>query len=276
MNRDQIKKSIGTKIRFRPRAVTLQGDVVDDDWILTNAEDDHIVLQRVGGGHIAKIGYDQLYGYTSDPLRNVGMEKFGFLNLFGRLMIDGARIEFEPAPAPRIRDLDGPARPAAAAEKNGDATHQAWIKLKDATDATQVVYASYRSYPDLDRLSDADLNALLNRTVLTPEQGDHIRAASRKNDLFMEYASWIEVSVATDKVFDVKGFVDRQLTIPQSRAEKFLLCAKFLLDALNDYNSWKQMSKIRPEPSIRREGRQALDNALKLAKDLERELRPPA
>ena len=73
MNKEQLAKSVGVRLRLRPRPLTRQGTFTDDDWVLRRVESDRIELERVGGGgHIATLGLDQIYGFTSDPARESG------------------------------------------------------------------------------------------------------------------------------------------------------------------------------------------------------------
>lgn len=101
MNKDQIKKSLGHHVRIRPIANRFDGvqrlDVIDDDWIISRA-DEHVELTNVRTGHVAALGYDHIFGYVSEPGRNRGGIKYGFLQLRVQVSLRGQQLAIEPLP----------------------------------------------------------------------------------------------------------------------------------------------------------------------------------
>jgi hypothetical protein len=104
MNKDQIKKNLYHRVRLRPttkrvnRGVTTEE--LDDDWIIENITDEGIQIRNTRTDHTATLGFDQIHSYISDPNRNYGGLKYGFLILHGQLCIQGSKVLFEPTERP--------------------------------------------------------------------------------------------------------------------------------------------------------------------------------
>src|SRR5437763_13327880 len=101
MNKDQIKKSLGHRVRIRPIAERSDGTkalpLMDDDWIISRV-DDHVELSNIRTGHFAILGFDHIHSYFSDPGRNHAGIKYGFLQLRVQLLLRGKQLEIEPLP----------------------------------------------------------------------------------------------------------------------------------------------------------------------------------
>src|SRR5438445_13511858 len=85
MNKDRLKNLVGYRIRIRPIA-RRPGDfdelpVIDDDWIISNVDTDHVELTNVRTGHNAVLGLDHIHSFLSDPGRDNSGIKYGFLQL---------------------------------------------------------------------------------------------------------------------------------------------------------------------------------------------------
>lgn len=102
MNKDQIKKTVGTRVRIRPVAKRHDGTnelpPVDYDWLVLRIEDEVVVLSNLSTVHMARIGLDQIHSYMSDPIRDTGDVKHGFLQLRVQLCLRGNAIDTEPLP----------------------------------------------------------------------------------------------------------------------------------------------------------------------------------
>lgn len=99
MNKDQIKKSLGHHVRIRPIANRFDGlqrlEGIDDDWIISRV-DEHVELTNVRTGHVAALGYDHIFSYVSEPGRNRGEVKYGFLQLRVQVYLRGQQLGIEP------------------------------------------------------------------------------------------------------------------------------------------------------------------------------------
>ncbi len=104
MNKDQIKKNIGHRVRLRPITKHFDGGVeigeIDDDWIIENVNNEGVQIKNMRTDQTTTLGFDQIYSYTSDPNRNYGELKHGFLTLHGQLCIHGWKVSFEPTERP--------------------------------------------------------------------------------------------------------------------------------------------------------------------------------
>jgi hypothetical protein len=82
MNKDQIKKCFGHRVRIRPIPKSFEGSKevpADDDWIITRVNADHLELKNIRSDHVAILGLDNIHNYLSEPGRNQGETKYGFL-----------------------------------------------------------------------------------------------------------------------------------------------------------------------------------------------------
>lgn len=99
MNKGKLKKSIYHRIRIRPVAKRFDGQNYlakeDDDWIIQKVED-IVELSNVRTGHVAKLGFDHIHHYVSDPDRDFDGLTHGILELNVQLTLSGVRIEYEP------------------------------------------------------------------------------------------------------------------------------------------------------------------------------------
>jgi hypothetical protein len=104
MNKDQIRKNLYHRVRLRPvtrhfnRGVTTEE--LDDDWIIEKVNDVGVQIKNTRTDHITTLGFDQIHSYMSDPNRNHGGLKCGFLILHGQLLFQGSRVLFEPTERP--------------------------------------------------------------------------------------------------------------------------------------------------------------------------------
>src|SRR5215469_7823235 len=105
MNKEQIKKSLGHRVRIRPIAKQFDGTkalpLMDDDWIIRRVDDD-VELSNMRTGHAAILGFDHIFSYMSEPGRDSGGIKYGFLQLRIQLSLAGKDVKIEPL-ADRLR-----------------------------------------------------------------------------------------------------------------------------------------------------------------------------
>jgi hypothetical protein len=101
MNKTQLKKSLHHRVRIRP--VAKSEDVYgrecptqDDDWIIREVTETTVTLYNTRTHHTPILGCDHIYGYATDPQRNKGELKFGFLTLLVQLTLKGNEVLTEP------------------------------------------------------------------------------------------------------------------------------------------------------------------------------------
>lgn len=107
MNKEQLRKNVGSLVRLVPIAHRLDGKghplpQIDDEWRIESLTDDGERLFLPRTGHSRTLGYDHICEYTSDRIEH-GV-KYGFLTLKVQLLIHGNNVNVTPtrpgAPVP--------------------------------------------------------------------------------------------------------------------------------------------------------------------------------
>jgi hypothetical protein len=110
MNKDQLKKVVGSQVRLRPVAKRFSGDqeldALDDDWGVDGVTDIAVQLSNCSTGHVAVLGPDHIHSYLSDPARDIGGMRRGFLQLRVQVLLRGRELAIEPL-APGQWDQSG-------------------------------------------------------------------------------------------------------------------------------------------------------------------------
>ena len=101
MNIRQLKRSIQSRVRLRPIAlsVELSGKRVayDDQWIVDAVSDGGTVeLRNPSTGHVARLGSDHIHHFDSDPPSTMDGFNHGFLILTMQLFMRGRDLWLEP------------------------------------------------------------------------------------------------------------------------------------------------------------------------------------
>jgi hypothetical protein len=100
MNKNKLSKCVGQFVRLRPMALRYDGasglPQIDDDWRVDRVEDEGVRLQNIRTAHTVLLGYDHIHNYTSDAGRQLGQQKYGFLQLNVRIMLHGIHADIEP------------------------------------------------------------------------------------------------------------------------------------------------------------------------------------
>ena len=108
MNKEQLKKSVGDRVRIVPVAIRLDSDGFelpqeDDVWIIDRATDEGLEISNIRTGHRPTLAFDHIYRYTSDPGNSQGGIKHGFLTLHVQLYLQGAHVHLKPNTRPGER-----------------------------------------------------------------------------------------------------------------------------------------------------------------------------
>jgi len=88
MNKEMLAKCQYHIVRLRPIAQRFQGPIeleqYDDDWMIMRADParNRVELHNMRtSAQCPILGFDHIHSYLSDPMRDVGDRKHGFLNL---------------------------------------------------------------------------------------------------------------------------------------------------------------------------------------------------
>jgi len=108
MQRAQIVKNVGYRVRLRPIAcrlneLGLELPEIDDDWIIGPARDDGIPVSNIRTQHQFTLGFDHIHNFRSDTTRIEGDTKFGFLTLHVQINLQGANLDIQPTLRPGER-----------------------------------------------------------------------------------------------------------------------------------------------------------------------------
>lgn len=107
-------------------------------------------------------------------------------------------------------------------EREYIATAKAWESYVDAHYATLQCVASFLSYPDLDRMSDDDLDHFLRSTNFTDRQIGDVKRAQDKNALFSRIAHFHLINKADQALHDAREFILKQSVFIEQGLESLL------------------------------------------------------
>ena len=100
MNKDQLKKNKGVHVRLRPMSLRADREMflpqIDDDWSIESVSDDGVRLFNIHSNHIVLVAYDQIREFMSDPARNRGGMRYGFLHLKVQFILTPREVRIEP------------------------------------------------------------------------------------------------------------------------------------------------------------------------------------
>jgi hypothetical protein len=96
VNKDQLKKNKGYRVRLRPIALRSPLPQIDDDWIIESVENAGIMIRNTRTGHSPVLAYDHIREFMTDVGRDRGGIKHGFLRLKVRLTLTDRDVLTEP------------------------------------------------------------------------------------------------------------------------------------------------------------------------------------
>lgn len=104
MNKEMLAKCEGHIVRLRPIARRFAGErelePIDEDWQITRVDLRQKILEiySLRGAHCPTLGFDHIHSYTSDPMRDAGGQKHGFLQLLVQVILTDSGPKIEPLP----------------------------------------------------------------------------------------------------------------------------------------------------------------------------------
>jgi hypothetical protein len=109
-----------------------------------------------------------------------------------------------------------------ANEREFDALSSIWDAFVDAFLKTNQAVISYRSFPDLDRLSAQDLGAFLETTELSAPQRQQVAAASKKVDIYSKIMDLRGINTAGGVIFNARLLLrQRGIFVQTSMVDEF-------------------------------------------------------
>jgi hypothetical protein len=102
MKKEHLKRSISMRVQLFPIPSSESGERLDWDWTVESVGDDRIVLTSVGYPYRATLGLDHVYSFMTNPARDSGSLRYGFLRLHVQLYVGGNEIRIEPLMRPVV------------------------------------------------------------------------------------------------------------------------------------------------------------------------------
>lgn len=104
MNKKALQKSIGHHVHIRPiaRRFDREGELplIDDEWLIQRVSGEGVQILNVRTRHAPVLGFDHIFGYSTDPDRSVGGVPHGQLTLLVQLVLQGNEVFKEPTQRP--------------------------------------------------------------------------------------------------------------------------------------------------------------------------------
>jgi hypothetical protein len=103
MNKEMLTRSKGQTVRLQPSAVGARGELLDEEWVISDVSEDVVTLQHLQTGHHARLGCDSIYSYQVDAHgQQSPTEKRGFLMIRMRIVVGAQGISVTPFLPPGI------------------------------------------------------------------------------------------------------------------------------------------------------------------------------
>jgi hypothetical protein len=102
MNKEMLAKCKNHIVRLRPIARRFHGQAelpqYDDDWRIerVDAAQKVVEIHNLRCHYCPILGFDQIHSYMSDPMRDIGNQKHGFLKLMVQVFLTEHGPKIEP------------------------------------------------------------------------------------------------------------------------------------------------------------------------------------
>jgi hypothetical protein len=131
-------------------------------------------------------------------------------------------------------------------QKEFDVIPEAWAKLTWAYGAVVDITSTLQQYPDLDRVTQGQLEEFLADSFLSNWQKDEIRAAEKRTEYYRKASTWQKISEAREGCRDFYIYFKKNgIFVPEPIKAQFLELNKLIYDALVEFEINEQ-DDIRP------------------------------
>lgn len=145
-------------------------------------------------------------------------------------------------------------------EKEFETLPEAWRKLDEANNQVTALVSPYQQYPDLNRMSSAQLEEFLAKSELFETQKAEIRESRDKVQAYQESIFWHKLFQVKMACSDLDIYVVRYgIFFPPTLKEKFDIIVEKLKSAVSD----KEIGKEMQDYKIETEGWKKIKNEIK-------------
>jgi hypothetical protein len=155
-------------------------------------------------------------------------------------------------------------------QREFDVLPEAWSRLNDAHGQAIAFSSALQSYPDLDRMTDDQLEEFLNGTSLQAWEKSELKAEKKRTDYFIKRIFWHRLSDARAACREHHSYLKKNgIFIPADLRAKFYQLDTLIWDALTEAEINESMQVM---PRALDNARALQDRGPKLLDELEREV----
>lgn len=146
-------------------------------------------------------------------------------------------------------------------QKEFDVIPEAWGKLNTSYGVVTAITSAFQQYPDLDRISETQLEEFLEASFMAKWQRGEIRLTDKKTEYYRKALTWNRITEATEACREFHVYFRKNgIFVPEPIKSQFIQLDKLTYEALVEYEL-NEREEVRPRL------RNAL-NALGEAKDI--------
>ncbi|MBH0202418.1 MAG: hypothetical protein HP496_09020 [Nitrospira sp.] len=128
-----------------------------------------------------------------------------------------------------------------------------WAKLNDVYWRTQAFIISIKTYPDLSRMTDPQLNEFLESSVLAKWEQDELKGERDRNAYYIKHVYWHRLVEIRDLAADAHIHIQRYgIFLPSSLKGKFMDVSDLVWEALMENQSNEEYD-IRPKNTTKQD-----------------------
>jgi len=118
-------------------------------------------------------------------------------------------------------------------EKEFEVLPEAWSKLHDALEIISWFTSPFQQYPDLNKMSDNEVNYFVNNCQLLDFQKKELLTSEKKTEYYSDKIFWINLAKSQDIYSEFHNFITRnRLFLSPDLRERFMKVDGILWDSL--------------------------------------------